>query len=177
MEVLILVRICGGLFVGIGSWMVGRELERKCKMQWELMQEMKDIMVFLEAEMTHRRNPVETSLGEAAGLCHTQLREVLLAAAEEVNRRNGMDFSSIWREQLELLMQEQQLTREQQDVLCACSAAMCGPDITRQQKQLETCISHLERMSAQAYQVYREKSLLYRRLSTACGVFLIILLI
>ena len=174
---LIAIRMTGCTLIGIASYLVGALLEQRLKQKWLFVKEMKELLEFLEKEITYRRSPAETALETAAGNCHTCLRELLLTVADKIRERNGMDFQAIWEEQVHLMVPEGMLLQEEYETVCEAASAMCQTDTVMQRRLIETQQSRFAQLCDQAQQTCQEKSRLYRRLSTAAGVFLIIVLI
>lgn len=177
MEILLTVRITGCICIGLASWFVGMELEQRLKQKWLFLKEMKELLAFLEKEMTYRRSTAETALETAAGNCRTCLRELLLSVSEKIRQRSGADFQTIWEEQVRLMIPERMLEKEQYQAVCEAASALCQTDTVMQRRMIETQNARFLQLCEQAQQNFLEKSRLYRRLSTAAGVFLMILLI
>lgn len=171
------VKMAGAFCILSACILVGIELERRLKKRWMFLKEMQELMTVLEKEMTYHRAPVPEAFCSAAGRCTTQLQQMLLFAASRIEKREGKSFRDIWYESVNRCIPAGLLTDEElQDVIDAADA-LCNTDVVMQKTLLEKYADRFLEMSNREAEVCRDKGGLYRKLTTAAGVFLVILLI
>lgn len=171
------IRMIGALCILAASMLTGVQADRRMKQKCTFLQEMYELLRFLEKEMTYHRSPIQESFRSAAESCTTVLRAVLFDAAERIEKREGSVFRKLWAEAV-----EQNITREIADgevraALLDAADALCNTDTVMQRTLLEKHAARFGELYQAELEAYREKSLLYRRLCAAAGVFCVILLI
>ncbi len=171
------IKLAGCFCIIAAGWMTGWELERRLRQRWMFLKEMQELFLYLEKEMTYHRTTVETALREAAGNCATVLRDLLLTAADQVEQRRGELFRDIWEDAVRQTIPGSLLQQDQHDTVCEAAAALCGTDTVMQRTMLVKYAERFDEMSRQESQNCQEKGKLYRKLSTAAGVFIVIVLI
>ncbi len=173
----IAVKLLGACCVMASALLAGLALEQRLRCRWQLMREMRDVLAFLEKEMTHRRTPMEEAFRRAAADCHTRLGQVLTRAAKEVEARGGRPFAAIWREAVDGCLADGGLTEEELRELYDVPAALSNADTVMQQTCMERCRQRFEELAGEEAEIFREKSGLCRRLAAAAGIFLVLLLL
>lgn len=171
------VKAAGALCILAASAMVGIELERGMKKRWMFLLEMQEVLAFLEKEMTYHRSPIPEAFRGAASRCSTELKGILLLAAGEAEKREGRSFEEIWSAAVDESIPAQLLSAEELQAVKGAADALCNPDVVMQRTLLEQYAGRFGAMSKKAAEVCREKGGLYRKLTTAAGIFLVILFI
>ena len=173
----IVIRLVGILCIMAASLLAGAGIEGRMRKRWQLLQEMQETLAFLEKEMIYHRSPVQEAFQSAAPRCATELGQVLLWAAEQIEKREGRPFPEIWGEALARCIPGTLLQEEEFCVLKETAAALCNTDTVMQRTLMEKYADRFLAMSRKEAEICREKGGLYRRLAAAAGVFLVILLI
>lgn len=170
------IKILGLTCILSGCCLYGMELEANLKRHYRFLQEMREALASLEKELTYHRTPLPDALLHVAGFYSSDVKKILLGTAKEVKKRDGRLLAEIWSEVLAVSLRKEFLQDEEKKVLSELPEALCAPDVITQKSLLERSISHLEHAEHKAEADYREKGMLYRKLSVAAGVFLIIFL-
>lgn len=167
-----------GLFLILtGFVLLGAVWEERLKHQWRLLTEWKEILCCLEKEMTWHRTTLPEALHSAAKEKRGSLEILLNDAADELQKREGRAFETVWKDAVYKAVPEEELNGEKRKLLEEAASALCAQDIVMQKTLFEKCIWHLEDAVKEAEREYLEKGRLYRRLSMAAGIFLVILLL
>lgn len=170
------MKILGLTCILVGCCLYGIELETNLRRHYRFLQEMREALVSLEKELTYHRTPLPDALLYAAGFYSGDVKKILLDTSKEVKKRDGRLLAEIWTEVLQQNLAPQFLQEEERKVLAELPEALCAPDVITQKALLDRSISHLEHAEHKAETDYREKGMLYRKLSVAVGVFMVILL-
>ncbi len=173
----IIMKLAGMFCVMAACALTGIALERRLKKRWQLFREMRETLVFLEKEMTYHRSPIHEAFRAAAGRCATELGDVLLETAGQIERRSGQTFREMWSEALMRQLPSGLLAQDELHLFGETAAALCNTDVVMQKTLLEKYADRFRLMSEAEAEACREKGGLYRRLSAAAGIFLVILLI
>lgn len=160
-----------------GCILSGLSLEERMKYQWKLLTEWKEILCYLEKEMTWHRTRLPDALCCAAEGHTKSLNQFLQCVAERVRKRDGRAFEEIWKEALRETIKEEELSRSRRILLEEAAEAVSAQDAVIQKALLEKSVWHLEEAVKEAERDYQEKGKLYRRLSITAGAFLIIILL
>lgn len=171
------VKGMGLLLILAGCVLFGAVWEERLKHQWRLLTEWKEILCCLEKEMTWHRMTLSEALSSAAKGKENSLEILMNNAAEELQKREGRAFETVWQEAVRKAVPEEELSCEKRKLLEEAASALCAQDIVMQKTLFEKCIWHLEEAAKDAEREYMEKGRLYRRLSMAAGVFVVILLL
>lgn len=166
----------GACCVMAASILMGRQTDRGMKHTCMLLQEMYDLLAFLEKEMTFHCAPVPEALRTAARQCSTELSDVLNRAADGTDRREGRIFADIWKEAIENGISPRRLTEETKAAFLEAAEALCNTDPVTQRTMLQKHAERFRNLYQRELRCYQEKSTLVRRLSASAGIFLIILL-
>lgn len=173
----VIVRMIGVLCVMMASFLAGIGLEHRMKRRWRIYQEMQETLVFLEKEMTYHRSPVQEAFRCAAGRCRTELTQVLDRTAARIGERSGKAFETMWEESLAACLPDGLFSQEELQLFRETSAALCNTDIVIQKTLLEKYADRFRMLSGKEAEACREKGGLYRKLTAAAGVFLVIVLL
>ncbi len=171
------VKAAGLVCVFASCVLTGIELERRMKFRWMVLSEMREVLVILEKEMVFHHADIPEAFASAAMGCRTVLREVLESAAAQAEQRNGDAFERIWRTAVAEKIPEKLLTPGELLALQNTAEALCTTDTVMQRTLLQKNADRFLEMGKTEEQNYREKGGLVRRLMTAAGAFLAILLI
>lgn len=172
----IMIKTAGMLCILTACILAGLALEQRLKRRGQLFREMKEALAFLEKEMTYHRSPICEALLQAAKRCGSELRDVLSDAAAQTSRRDGSSFRKIWEAALAHHIPECLLSQEETQLFADVSAALCGTDVVMQRTLLGKYADRFRLLSEEEARICREKCGLYRRLTAAAGIFLVILL-
>lgn len=172
-----MLKAIGLVMIFFGCIQTGIGLEVRLKNQWKLLGEWKEILRYLEKEMTWHRTTLPEALQYGAAGHQGSLGRLLERAAAEMQKREGGSFEQVWTTVLNETISENELCLEKRYLLEEAAAAFCAQDTVMQKTFLEKSIWHLEDAVKEAEREYLEKGRLYRRLSVAMGMFLIILLL
>lgn len=170
-----MIKLAGSVCILAASLLAGLGLESRLKRRFAILREMGEILIFLEKEMAYHRSPVPEAFQSASKRCGTELQAVFAEAASAVSLREGREFQEIWENAVCRNIPGGVLEAEERDLICESAAALCNTDTVLQRTLLEKYADRFQELSRLASDVYREKGSLYRRLSMAAGVFLIIL--
>lgn len=177
MQIAVYRKVIGAVCILAASGAFGLQLDRRIKWKCMLLQEMYELLVFFEKEMTFHRTPIQESFRCAAGKCTTELGGTLRAAANQIDRRDGRSFQKIWIEAVRTCIPATLLDGEECDAFMEAADALCNADTVMQQTLLRRHSDRFAALWRKEQAVYQEKSALYRKLSAAGGVFLVILLL
>lgn len=172
-----ILKMCGIGCILAASIIGGYGMEMRLKERAAILQEMQELLVFLEKEMTCRRSPIPEAFHTAAGRSRTVLKNVLTDAACQAQKRGGGSFEKIWAEAVEAHLARRGLERGDIEQIRETAGALCGTDLVLQKTMLDSAINRFRDLSTEAAKSCQEKALLYRKLAAAAGVFLIILLL
>lgn len=171
------VKALGLFLILAGCVLFGAVWEERLRHQWRLLTEWKEILCCLEKEMTWHRTTLPEALRSVAKGRGDSLERLMNDAAEELQKREGRAFEAVWQEAVHKSLPEEELGCEKRKLLEEAAPALCAQDIVMQKTLFEKCIWHLEDAAKEAEREYLEKGRLYRRLSMAAGIFLVILLL
>ncbi|MDO4321761.1 MAG: stage III sporulation protein AB [Lachnospiraceae bacterium] len=171
------MKLAGTICILAASIMMGIQVDRGMKKKCTLLNEIYELLVFLEKEMTYHRAPIQEAFRCAAEKCTTELGLALKEAALQIDRREGKSFQKIWSEAVDTCIPTALLDGEERNALLDAAEALCNVDTVTQQTLLRKHSDRFDGMSRKEEEIYQEKSLLYRRLSAAAGAFLVIVLI
>lgn len=171
------IKAIGAICIIAASMMLGRQTDRAMKKKCTLLNEIYELLVFLEKEMTYHRAPIQEAFRCSAQKCTTELGAALEEAARQIDKREGKAFRQIWSEAVKKCIPPALLDAEGRQALLDASDALCNMDTVTQQTLLRKHSERFDGMRGKEMEIYQEKSLLYRRLSAAAGAFLVILLI
>lgn len=171
------IKIIGAICIIAASILLGMQMDRGMKKKCTFLNEVYELFIFLEKEMTYHRAPIQEAFRCAAEKCTTELGAVLREAALQIDKREGKAFQKIWNEAVNTCIPPALLDDEGRRMLLDAADALCNADTVTQQTLLRKHSDRFAGMSKRELEIYQEKSLLYRRLSAAAGAFLVILLI
>ena len=167
----------GAVCILAACLLLGQQAEQTLKKRCRFLRELCETLSFLEKEMTFHRTAVQEAFCSAAKGCGTELGALLLAASDRIGSRDGAAFRQIWQEAAAHTVPPRLLNEEAEAALLECASALCCTDPVMQGTLLKRYAERFAVLSKGAQEEYREKHLLYRRLSAAAGIFLVILLI
>lgn len=170
-------RLVGIVCVLAACILAGLELEQRLKRRWLFCREMAELLQFMEQEMVYHRAPLPEALAEAARRSRDGVQALFGQAARLVRAQKDGTFQALWIEAVADSGISRLLDEEQRREVQSLSAALCNADTVMQRTLLEKYRDRFWGMSRDAEQQYREKGSLQRRLMTAVGVFLVLLLI
>lgn len=173
----IIVRTVGMLCILAACILTGFVLEQRLKRREQLFREMQETMTFLEKETTYHRSPIHEAFRSVQKHCMTALSGVFSEVAAQVEQRNGQSFQKIWEDALARFIPDGLLTQDEMQLFVESSAALCNTDVVMQKTLLGKYADRFRLMSEEEEQLCREKGGLYRRLTVAAGIFLVILLL
>ena len=168
--------MAGILLILVSGYLTGREMEQRMKKRPEFLQEIRELFDYLEKEMTFRKTPIRESFAYAAKRSSTELAEILRESSRQISGGEGLPFPFIWRESVKKCVPGGLLSDEEFEAVCQAAAALCNTDTVMQKTMLLQYRERFAEMEKKERKVYLEKAGLYRRLSAAAGVFLVILL-
>ena len=154
----------------------GMLAEGRLKKRWMFFGELYELFGYLERETVYHRTPLDEALTNAASRCRTELRAVLLAASASVKEMAGGEFSEIWEKAVRQELDRGIFAEETIQVILISSKALCNSDVVLQKELISQYARRFEQMEADAEEDYRSKGRLFRKLGTAAGIFLILLL-
>ena len=173
---LLAVRLAGGALILTACTYAGIMAEGRLKRRWMFFEELCELFGYLERETVYHRTPLDEALSLAAERCRTELKKVLLDAAEGVKKKTGGDFSEIWEKAVRRELDRGIFAEETIQVILLSSKALCNPDVVLQKELISQYARRFAQMEADAEEDYRSKGGLFRKLGTAAGIFLILLL-
>lgn len=173
----ITAKLCGMLLVFLACVWTGRELELGLKRKWLFFRDLREALAFLEKEMAYRRTPVPESLREAACRCQKEAAALFTEAAELAEQRGRVSFRVIWQESVAKSGAFEMLEEQERLFVESLSDALSNTDTVMQRTLLAQYEERLLEAGREQERLYREKGALYRKLSAAAGIFLILLLL
>ncbi|MCD7764261.1 MAG: stage III sporulation protein AB [Lachnospiraceae bacterium] len=171
------MKLCGLVCIFVSCVLSGLEMEHRLKQRWMFLWEMKETLHLLEKDMTWHRTPLPEALFSAAQVCKTPLGPMLLCCAGQIEARSGRSFGEIWRECARGEIPAGLLSEVQMQSVLDTGKALCNTDTELQKTHLKKQEQHFENLCAAAQEEWREKGMLYRRLSAAAGAAAVILLL
>lgn len=171
------IKIIGVFCILVSTILLGRQTERGIKKKCAVLNEIYELFVFLEKEMTFHRAPIQEAFCGAAEKCRTELGAALREAAQQIGQKRGVAFREIWKAAVDDCIPVSLLDGEARTSLLDAAEALCNVDTVTQRTLLLKYSDRFLKMSREEQESCREKCLLCRRLSGAAGAFLIILLI
>ncbi|MCC8101302.1 MAG: stage III sporulation protein AB [Clostridiales bacterium] len=171
------MKMCGLLCIFGACCLTGLEQERRLKQRWLFLREVREMLQFLEKEMTWHRTSLDDALRCAAVGCKTSLGAILLDCAEQVESRCGLSFQEIWRTNVSRDLSPGFLSDTEYQCFLELEMALCGADTVSQKTQLQKFEQRFLGFCESAHVEWKEKGALYRRLSAAAGVAAVILLV
>ena len=169
-------KIAGITLILLSGYLFGREKEQRMKKRSDFLQDMRELFTYLEKEMTFRKTPIRESFAYAADRSSTELALILRESSRQIDGGEGLSFPFIWKEAVKKCVPKGLLSDEEFETVCQSAAALCNTDTVMQRTMLVQYGERFEVMEKMERKAYREKAGLYRRLSAAAGVFLVILL-
>ncbi|WP_283680735.1 stage III sporulation protein AB [Parablautia sp. Marseille-Q6255] len=170
------LRTAGYLCIFAASMLSGFYLENNLKKRWYFLREIYEVFLFLDQEMTHRYSLIQEALQYASSHCRTEAASMLQYTVRRIDSREEGSFLQIWKDAASRLP-EHLLSDEEYCMLCQSGAALCCTDPVTQKTLLKKYADRFFSYSRSAEAIYREKGRLYRSLSTAGGILIILLLI
>lgn len=171
------IKMTGLVCIFLACVFVGAQQERRMKQRWLFLREMQEMLLVLEKEMVFHHAAVTEAFRYAAGSCRTSLRQVFETAAAQIEKRDQTSFEEIWKTAIRKEIPGNLLTESELLAMQNAAVALCGTDTVMQQTLLQQHADRFREMSREEEENYREKGSLVRRLMTAAGAFLVILLI
>lgn len=166
----------GCLCIIAASAMAGATAAGMLRRRWYFLREIYEMLIFLEQEIVCHRALLCDALEDAAKNCRTEAKDIFSYAAKTVRIRRTGDFANIWREALNKLP-DGLLSEEEYLLLCETAYALCGTDLITQKLMMKKYADRFLALCKIEETAYQEKGRLYRTLSAAGGIFLVILLL
>ena len=173
----LMLKLSGMLCIFLACCMVGFEMERRLKQRCLFLREAKETLLLLEQEMTWHRTPLTEALKNAAKSCCTPFASMLLCCADQVEERQGQSFAEIWSRSAAQKIPAGLLTDAEYQTLLDTGMALCNADTVLQKTHLQKQEQRFDGLCRSALEEWKEKGSLYRRLSAAAGLVLVIILL
>lgn len=173
----VVLKSVGSCCILAASILIGLSFERSMKCRYLFFYEMRDAIRWLKQELSHRRTALPEALEKAAQYCHAQVKQLFQSAAEKAAEKSGQPFDVIWRESVTQNPCSKMLEEKELDILLQLSNALCSTDLLMQQTLLESYEAQFDQLSSTEKTRWMTKGSLYRKLSAAAGLFLILLLL
>ena len=170
------IKLSGCICVFSSSLLIGVLLEKKLKQRYLFFLEMNAALTCLEQEMLQQRQLLPQALKKAARCCRAGPEKIFHYTAEKLPGYNGA-FETLWKEAVYRCISCELFTEEEKQLFEQISDALCSSDVILQKTLFDTYRMQLQQLSSDAKRIWREKSGLYRKLSAAGGLFLILLLL
>ncbi len=171
------MKLCGLVCIFASCVLAGFEMERRLKQRWMFLWEMKETLRLLEKDMTWHRTPLPEALLGAAQVCKTPLGPMLVCCAGQAGMSGGQSFGEIWQESARGKLPDGLLSEAQLHAVLETGKALCSADTVLLKTNLQKQELLFENLSMTAREEWREKGMLYRRLSAAAGAAAVILLL
>ena len=172
----IILKFAGCICVFFSSLLIGNTLEKKLKQRYLFFLEMATALSCLEKEMLHYRLILPQALEKASACCRAGPEKLFTYACVHFSERGGA-FHSLWKDAVRQCISPDLFSEEELHLLSGISDALCCSDAILQKTRFDAYQAQLEQLGKDAKEIWKEKSSLYRRLSAAAGVFLILMLL
>lgn len=176
MTLQIILKFFGCICVFSASLLTGTVMEKKLKQRYLFFQEMGIALSCLEKEMLHYRLLLPQALEKASACCHAGPEKLFTYACVHFSEHGGA-FHSLWQDAIRQCVPPYLFGEEELHLLFDISDALCSSDAVLQKTRFDAYLEQFEQLGKDAKNIWKEKSSLYRRLSAAAGLFLILLLI
>lgn len=173
----LVLKSAGSCCILVASIFIGLSLDRSLKCRYLFFCEMKDTIQWLKQELSYHRTTLPEALEKAAHYRHAQVRQLFQSAAEKTAEKSGQPFDVIWSESVTQNPCCKMLAEKELDVLLQLSNALCSTDLLMQRTLLESYEIQFDQLSSAEKARWITKGSLYRKLSAAAGLFLILLLL
>ena len=169
------LRAAGALLLFASCFLFGVSCETRLKRRWMILREFLEFFRYLERETSRRRTPLWEAMELGANRCRTEVREVLLFAAEQIRERKGGEFVRIWETAVFEKLGRDLTGEEAFQAILQSAGALCGSDLVLQRELLSQCADRFALLEEDARKDYRSRGTLFRRLGAAAGIFLILI--
>ena len=157
--------------------LTGRELEQRLKRHWMVLVEIAGGLTLLEKEMLCHRSSLAEALQTVAKRCQTETGQLLMSEKCGISSAGEQPFPVIWAQAAKESGLAGLLTEAEYAELLALSSVLCSADLLQQRVLFQRYEEQFQGMSRSAQEQYREQGALYRKLSAAAGIFLVLFLI
>lgn len=172
----IILKFVGCICVFSASLLTGTAMEKKLKQRYLFFLEMATALSCLEKEMLHYRLILPQALEKASACCRAGPEKLFTYACVHFSEHGGA-FHSIWKDAVRQCVPPDLFSEEELYLFSGISDALCSSDAILQKTRFDAYQAQFEQLGKDAKEIWKEKSSLYRRLSAAAGVFLILLLL
>ena len=172
----IILKFIGCICVFSASLLTGTAMEKKLKQRYLFFQEMRTALSCLEKEMLHYRLLLPQALEKASACCRAGPEKLFAYACIHFSEHGGA-FHSLWQDAVRQCVPPYLFGEEELHLLFGISDALCNSDAILQKTRFDAYQAQFEQLENDAKEIWKEKSSLYRRLSAAAGLFLILLLV
>ena len=171
------VRCIGMLCIFGAAILTGRELELRLKRRWMVLTEIAGGLTLLEKEMLCHRSSLAEALQAVAKRCQTEVGQLFVTACAGISTTGPGPFSEIWTQAVKDSGLVRLLTETEYTEILVLTTVLCSADPVQQRVLFKRYEEQFQDMSRIAQEQYREKGALYRKLTAAAGIFLVLLLI
>lgn len=172
----IILKFVGCICVFSASLLLGNAMEKKLRQRYLFFQEMSTALSCLEKEMLHYRLLLPQALEKASACCRAGPERLFTYAYLHFSEHGGA-FHSLWKDAVRQCVPPNLFSEEELILLFGISDALCSIDAILQKTRFDAYRAQFAQLENDAKETWKEKSSLYRKLSAAAGLFLILLLL
>lgn len=165
------------LCIMLASCLLGNLSAGKLRRRCEFLRELEQVLMILEKEMLHHKVAMADAFRKTGRRCRTQWSALFALAADEMELRDGRTFEEIWKDCLYRCLPSDLLSAEAREAVETLSAVFGNSDSLSQKLLMESAAEQIHELQKREEKIYQEKGGLYRKLSAASGVFIILILL
>lgn len=174
---MLVVRCIGMLCIIGAAILTGMELELRLKRHWMALAEITGGLSLLEKEMLCHRSSLAEALQTVEARSQTEVRRLFAAAKCGISTAGEQPFAVIWMQAAKESGLAGLLSEAEYAELLALAPVLCSADPVQQRVLFQRYEEAFQGLRRSAREQYHRKGALYRKLSAAAGIFLVLLLI
>ena len=172
-----MIKVCGAILVLIGTVGITYVMNGEMRTVLGLKRELIKMLQLLEGEIRHRNLNLPECFTAIADRLSASVSGFLRGVAEELQQREGIPLSTVWRERAKSYFAQHPLCGKELEAFCKFGEEFGFRDQVMQREIIRQYQTHLEEEASEAMKKLREMTRIYNVLGILGGIFIVVILL
>lgn len=172
-----MLKLAGGVLIMAASLLAGMSAAEHVQDEYEAMRHIRGVLYALRSEILYSRSCLGEAFGKIAGEVGAPFDQWLSGMAEQMQERDGIPFSVIWKNGMSVISAGSRLPGKEKERLEMLGMELGSIDMEAQIRSLDLYLEELRLSMEEKREGMKTRIRLCRCLGLMGGLFLSILLI